>query len=257
MFADKVILITGAVGGVGQTLVRYFAREKACLMISDRDDAKCRKAAEEAEDLGAHCTFLAGDLGEKSYCEKVVQETVERFGRIDILLNNAGVIPRGRIEETTDDMWFSAMSINLNAAFFLCRAAIPHMKQKGGGAIVNTSSIWGIYPSPGHVAYNTSKGALAALTKSLGRDCAPDGIRVNGVCPHEIDTPMLRGGFERRGMEPEKAIDQLSRSIPIGRVADPEEIVDVIAFLASDKARYIVGEMIEITGGKLVVNYGS
>jgi NAD(P)-dependent dehydrogenase (short-subunit alcohol dehydrogenase family) len=201
--------------------------------------------------LGAKVSVVAGDLSEKEYCEAVIKTCVEQFGGIDILLNNAGIIPRGTIEETTDDMWFSAMNVNLNAVFFLCRAAIPHMK-KSGGAIVNTSSVWGTYPGPNHVAYCTSKGAVAALTKNLGRDCAPLGIRVNAVCPHEINTPMLRTGFERRGLDPNKAVAELNKTVPIGRIAEPEDIADVIAFLASDQARYIAGECVEVTGAKPV-----
>ena len=167
-------------------------------------------------------------------------------------MNNAGIIPRGTIEETSDEMWFTAMDVNLNAVFFLCRAAIPHMKQSGGGAIVNTSSVWGTHRGPAHVAYCTSKGAVAALTKNLGRDCAPYQIRVNAVCPHEINTPMIRTGFERRGLDPNEAVAALNKTVPLGRIAEPEDIADVIAFLASDQARYIAGETIEVTGAKPV-----
>lgn len=251
-FNSKVVVITGGAGGVGQTLVRLFAREGARLMIADMNEPGCRAAAEEARQLGAEADFLAGNLREKDYCEAVIARTVERFGGVDILLNNAGIIPRGTIEETSDEMWFTAMDVNLNAVFFLCRAAIPHMKQRGGGAIVNTSSVWGTYPGPAHVAYCTSKGAVAALSKNLGRDCAPLGIRVNAVCPHEINTPMIRSGFERRGLDPDKAIKELNKTVPLGRIAEPEDIADVIAFLASDQARYIAGECVEVTGAKPV-----
>ena len=189
-FNDKIVVITGGAGGVGQTLVRLFAEAGARIMIADMDEAACRQVADEARALGAEADYLAGNLRHKEYCERLIEETVMQFGGIDILLNNAGIIPRGTIEETSDEMWFTAMDVNLNAVFFLCRAAIPHMKQRGGGAIVNTSSVWGTYPGPAHVAYCTSKGAVAALTKNLGRDCAPLGIRVNAVCPHEINTPI-------------------------------------------------------------------
>ena len=122
------------------------------------------------------------------------------------------------------------------------------MKERGGGAIVNTSSVWGVYPGPGHIAYCTSKGAVASFTKSLGRDHAPDGIRVNAVCPHEINTPMLRSGFERRGLDPQQGIEDLNKTVPLGHIAEPEEIADVMVFLASDEARYIAGETVEVTG---------
>ncbi|MCY1279547.1 Dihydroanticapsin 7-dehydrogenase [compost metagenome] len=251
-FQNKVVVITGGAGGVGQALVRLFAAEGARLMISDINADGCQAMVEQARELGAEADCLAGNLREKEYCEAVIARAVERFGGVDILLNNAGIIPRGTIEETTDEMWFTAMDVNLNAAFFLCRAAIPHMKKRGGGAIVNTSSVWGTHPGPGHVAYCTSKGAVAAFSQNLGRDCAPFGIRVNAVCPHEINTPMIRTGFERRGLDPDKAVEELNRTVPLGRIAEPEDIADVIAFLASDQARYVAGATLEVTGAKPV-----
>ena len=251
-FENQVAVVTGGAGGVGQTLVRLLAREGARIMISDLNEEGCRQMVAEARELGAEADYLAGNLRDKAYCERVIEQTVERFGGVDILLNNAGIIPRGTIEETTDEMWFTAMDVNLTAVFYLCRAAIPHMKKRGGGAIVNTSSVWGTYPGPGHVAYCTSKGAVAALTKNLGRDCAPLGIRVNAVCPHEINTPMIRSGFERRGLDPDKAVDELNKTVPLGRIAEPEDIADVIAFLASDQSHYIAGETVEVTGAKPV-----
>lgn len=251
-FAEKVTLITGAAGGVGQALALLFAREGARLMLSDREEADCARIAAQARELGAEVGYLAGDLREKSYCEALVSTAVETFGGLDIVLNNAGIIPRGTIEETTDQMWFDAMGVNLNAVFYICRAAIPHMQGRPGAAVVNTSSVWGVYPGPGHLAYCTTKGAVAALSKNLGRDCAPLGIRVNAVCPHEINTPMIRTGFIRRGLDPDKAVEELNKSVPLGRIAEPEDIADVIAFLASHEARYIAGETLEVTGAKPV-----
>ncbi|MEZ5478944.1 MAG: SDR family NAD(P)-dependent oxidoreductase [Thiolinea sp.] len=125
-FRDKVVVVTGAAGGVGQALVRLFAREGARLLLADFNEPGCVAVAEEARRLGAEAEYLAGDLRDKPYCEAVIERAVECFAGVDILLNNAGIIPRGTIETTTDDMWFDAMNVNLNAVFFLCRAAIPH-----------------------------------------------------------------------------------------------------------------------------------
>ncbi len=251
-FDGKITVITGAAGGVGLALVALFAREGARLMLADANEEGCRHAAGLATAAGADVAWEAGDLRRKTYCEHVIETTVTRFGGLDILLNNAGTIPRGSIEETTDDMWFAAMDVNLNAAFYLCRAAVPHMRHREGAAIVNTASVWGTHPAPGHIAYCTSKGALASFTQHLGRDCAPLGIRVNAVCPHEINTPMLRTGFKRRGLDPDDAIATLGRSVPLGHVAEPEEIADTIAFLASAEARYVAGALLEVTGAKPV-----
>jgi meso-butanediol dehydrogenase/(S,S)-butanediol dehydrogenase/diacetyl reductase len=251
-FENRNVVITGGAGGIGQVLVELFAAEGARVLFTDRGEADCAALAERLGGKGLEVRFLAGDLREKSFCEALVDESATIHGGVDILLNNAGIIPRGNILETTDEMWFAALDVNLTAVFYLCRAAIPQMQKAGGGAIVNTSSTWGIYPGPGHVAYCTSKGAVAALTRNLGRDHAPDGIRVNAVCPHEVNTPMLRSGFERRGIDPQKGIEELGRTVPLGHVAEPEEIADVIAFLASNDARYVCGETIEVSGAKPV-----
>lgn len=169
-----------------------------------------------------------------------------------MLVNNAVVIPLGTVLETTDEMWSSALDINLTAVFRLCRAAIPRMREQGGGAIVNTSSTWGLQPGPGHVAYCTSRAALAALTRCLGRDHAGDGIRVNAVCPNEVKPPMLESGSADRSLDGGSALEQLAATVPLGRVAEPEEIAEVIAFLASDAASYIAGATIEVSGAKPV-----
>lgn len=251
-FEGKTVVITGGVGGIGQVLVELFAGEGGRVMFADRSEEDCSDFCDRLRDEGLPTRYLAGDLRDKSCCEALIAGAVEAYGSVDILINNAGIIPRGNILETTDDMWFTALDVNLTAVFYLCRAAIPHMRAARGGAIVNTSSMWGIYPGPGHVAYCTSKAAVAALTRNLGRDHAPDGIRVNAVCPHEVDTPMLRSGFERRGIDPLAGIEALGKTVPLGHVAAPREIADVIAFLASPEARYVCGETIEVSGAKPV-----
>ena len=251
-FAGKVAVVTGGAGGVGRALVRKLAHEGAAVMVADVSDAGCRSLVVDIPSAGGTIAFVAGDLRDKAYCERMVTETVNRFGGVDLLFNNAGIIPRGTILETSDEMWHAAIDVNLTAMFYVCRAAIPRMKERGGGAIVNTASAWGVYPGPGHIAYCTSKGAVASFTKSLGRDHAPDGIRVNAVCPHEINTPMLRSGFERRGLDPQRGIEELNKTVPLGHIAEPEEIADVMVFLASDEARYIAGETVEVTGAKPV-----
>ena len=251
-FENKRVIITGGVGGIGQALVEAFASEGARVMFSDQSADDCGDYRDSLAGKGLETDFIAGDLRRKVFCETLIAHSAESLGGIDILINNAGIIPRGTILETSDDMWASALDINLTAVFYLCRAAIPHMQEAGGGAIVNTSSTWGIYPGPGHLAYCTSKAAVAALTRNLGRDHAPDGIRVNAVCPNEVDTPMLRSGFERRGIDPDNAIEELGKTVPLGHVASPREIADVILFLASHDARYVCGETVEVTGAKPV-----
>jgi NAD(P)-dependent dehydrogenase (short-subunit alcohol dehydrogenase family) len=251
-FKDKSIVITGGAGGIGRALARIFATDGGKVMISDLSETGCKEICEELIQKDCTVDYFAGNLVEKSYCEDLIAKTVEKYGAIDVLINNAGIIPRGTILQTTDEMWHSALDVNLTAVFYLCRAAIPHMKKQGGGAIVNTSSMWGVYPGPDHLAYCTSKGALATFTRCLARDHAPDLIRVNAVCPFEVNTPMLRTGFKIRNLDPAKAIETLNATVPLGRIAEPEDIADVIAFLASNEACYIAGECVEISGAKAV-----
>ena len=251
-FEDKNVIITGGTGGIGQALVELFASEGARVLFTDRSEEDCADLAAALKRKDLDTEYLAGDLRQKSFCERLILTAAGRFGGVDILINNAGTIPRGNVEETTDDMWFNAMDVNLNAVFFMCRAAIPYLRAAGGGAIVNVASTWGLYPGPGHIAYCTSKGALAAFTRCLGRDHAPDRIRVNAVCPNEVNTPMLQSGFIRRGIDPARGLEELGKTVPLGRVAEPDEIADVIAFLASEDARYVCGATLEVSGAKAV-----
>ena len=179
-------------------------------------------------------------------------EVMKTQGRLDILINNAGIITRGKITESSDEDFTRTMVINVEAPFRLCRAAIGIMANSGGGAIINTSSCWGVHPGPDHPIYIMSKAAIASLTQCLGRDHAHQNIRVNAVCPNEVNTPMLRTGFSIRGLDPDTAIEDLNASVPLGRIAEPEDIADVIAFLASEEARYICGALVEVNGGKPV-----
>ena len=160
----------------------------------------------------------------------------------------AGVITRGKINEVTDKDYNLTMKVNVEAPFRLCRASIPLMKK--GSAIVNVSSCWGLRPGPNHPLYVMSKAALASLTQCLGLDHARNGIRVNAVCPNEVNTQMIRSGFEVRGMDPEKAVEELNNTVPIGRIAEPKDIVDVILFLLSDESRYMCGSILEVNGAK-------
>jgi NAD(P)-dependent dehydrogenase (short-subunit alcohol dehydrogenase family) len=251
-FVDQRVIITGAAGGIGQTLVDLFAREGAQILATDYQGNSLQALLPSWLAKGYKVAIKTADLALKADCEALVKACVKQFGGLDVLLNNAGTIPRGNILETSDDMWFAAMNVNLNAVFFLCRAAIPYMQKAGAGAIVNTSSVWGTEPGPGHVAYCTSKGALACLTRNLAVDHAPDNIRVNAVCPNEVNTPMIRTGFARRGLDPDAGVAQLNQSVPLGRIAEPEDIADVIAFLASDAARYMCGAVVPVTGAKPV-----
>ena len=241
-FSGKKVLITGAGGGIGRALTTMFGQSGAVVAAADRrvDDLTC--------DVG-----LPGDLLDQSYCDALPQKAFEAMGGLDVVINNAGIITRGSVTETSDDDFARSMAINVEAPFRICRAAIPLMAQTGGGAIVNTASCWGLHPGPNHAVYCMTKAALASLTQCMGKDHAHQGIRINAVCPNEVDTPMLRSGFEKRGFDPASAIADLGKTVPLGHVATPEEIADVIAFLASDQSRYVCGALVEVNGGKAVM----
>lgn len=238
-FGGKVALVTGAAGGIGKAIVKGLLAEGATVAVTDRDTSTIKGVS-----------HFDGDLMDGLFCDALPDHVVAELGALDILCNNAGVITRGKITETSDDDYAQTMGVNVEAPFRMCRAAIPLMQD--GGAIVNTSSCWGLRPGPDHPLYVMSKAAVASLTQCLGRDHARDGIRVNAVCPNEVNTPMIRTGFEMRGLDPDRAIEELNASVPLGRIAEPEDIADVVLFLASDAARYMTGTCVEVNGGKPV-----
>ena len=240
-FEGKTALVTGAAGGIGKAIIAGLQAEGATVAAADLD--LTGTSADHA---------MTGDLTNTGYADALPQRAAVAMGRLDILINNAGIMRRGTVTESTDEDFDISLAVNVQAPFRLCRAAIPIMAAQGGGAIVNTASCWGIHPGPDHALYCMTKAAIASLTQCMGRDHAHQGIRVYAVCPNEVDTPMLRTGFARRGFDPETAIAELGKTVPIGHVASPEEIADVIVFLASDEARYMCGSLIEVNGGKPV-----
>lgn len=240
-FAEKRVLVTGAAGGIGQVITQMLREEGAKLAVADMN----------CDGLDADVD-LPGDLLERSYTDGLAQAAAEALGGLDIIINNAGVISRGSVTETSNSDWALSVGVNVEAPFRICRAAIPIMADAGGGVIVNVASCWGIRPGPNHAVYCMTKAAIASLTQCMGRDHAHQGIRINAVCPNEVDTPMLRTGFEKRGYDPQSAIAELGKTVPLGHVAQPEEIADVVLFLASDAARYMCGALVEVNGGKPV-----
>ena len=249
---SNVVLVTGANGGIGKAIVNKYSRQGLTMAIADKEEDAANKLVHEINSSNGKAMAFPGDLLDQNYSDNLANEVKEKLGSIDILINNAGLMRRGNITQTSDEDYELSMKINVEAPFRLIRASIPLMVDSGGGSIVNISSCWGINPGPNHLIYCTTKAALAAMTKCLGRDHAHQNIRINAVCPNEVNTPMLRTGFEIRGLNPDDAMRELNQSVPIGHIAEPEEIADVVAFLSSDEARYICGSLVEINGGKAV-----
>ncbi len=201
-FQNKTTLVTGAAGGIGQEVVKLFAGQGASVIASDARIAPLQALSLKLKESGHTIQAIAGDLSDPEFCNTLPDQALQLNGSLDIVINNAGLIRRGNILETSDDDWEISMAVNVESIFRICRSAIKIMKGNGGGSIVNTASCWGIYPGPNHVAYCTSKAAVAAMTKCMGRDHAADGIRVNAVCPTKSIHPCYERGLKFVDMIP-------------------------------------------------------
>lgn len=240
-FQDQVVIVTGGASGMGAASARLFAKQGAKVVIVDRQEALAQQVAAEIQGLA-----LSGDISDSSFCNRSVTQTLDTFGRLDVLVNAAGIIVRAKGEDTSDDAWNRIMAVNVSGTFFMCRAAIKAMKPKGKGAIVNFGSIWGDLGAAGVAAYCASKGAVHNLTRALALDHAKDGIRINAVCPGEVNTPMLQS--ERTEPVTPELLQRLADTVPLGRLADPKEIAQMVVFLASDKASYMAGSLVLVDG---------
>jgi NAD(P)-dependent dehydrogenase (short-subunit alcohol dehydrogenase family) len=240
----RIAIVTGGASGMGAACARLLADEGARVVIVDRDGVG---AADVAAGIGA--TVVAGDVTDSAFCERSVDETVERHGRVDVLVNAAGTIVRADALGTDDDAWHRQFRVNVDGTFFMSRAAVRVMQAAGSGAIVNFGSIWGGVGGEGHTAYCAAKGAVHNLTRAMALDHARDGIRVNAVAPGEVDTPMLRAAGRATPATDEDLAAMAERTIPMARVAQPDEIGRVVVFLASDGASYMTGAIVPVDAG--------
>ncbi|MCX8013712.1 MAG: SDR family oxidoreductase [Rectinema sp.] len=240
----KTAIVTGAGRGIGFEIARLFAEEGAFVALVDRQGAE--DAALRLSGQGYAAQAYTVDITDMNAVETMVESLVRAQGRIDILVNNAGIIARGGILDLTRDQWLKVMDVNVNGNFYLCRAVIPHMIASRRGVIINITSIAGkmgdITASP---VYGTSKGAITVLTRSLARQLAENGIRVNAIAPHAIETDMSAEWSE----EKRRAVIE---SIPLKRMGKPEEVAWAALYLASEKASFITGETLNINGGYLM-----
>lgn len=239
----RVALVTGGASGMGAACAAVLRRCGARVVAVDLDGARGAPAA-----AGIGASFVQGDVSDPGFCTRAVATAVEEHGRLDILVNAAGIMVRKRAIDTTDDVYQRVLRVNLDGTFYLCRAAIPHMVAGGGGAIVNFSSIWGLWAGANAAAYSAAKGGITVLTRALALEHGRDGVRVNAVLPGDVDTPLLRAGGRERPLTDEE-VARMGESIPLGRVAQPVEIANVVAFLASDEASYLTGVLLPVDGG--------
>jgi hypothetical protein len=239
----KAAIITGGDSGIGRAVAIAFAREGADVLISylnEHEDAK--ETARWVEEAGRKCVLVPGDLADPEHCRSVVRQAVEAFGRVDILVNNAAYqMSRESLEEIPDEEWEYTFRVNISAMFYLCKAAVPHMKP--GSAIVNTTSINSDMPRPMLLPYAATKGAIANFSAGLAQLLAEKGIRVNSVAPGPIWTPLIPAT-----MPPEK-VANFGADVPLKRPGQPKEVAPIYVFLASDDASYVTGARYAVTGG--------
>jgi len=247
-FAERVVIVTGGASGMGAASVQEFVSRGALVAIVDRNPEGAMGVADACEQLGHRPMVIAGDIASSEFCNSVIDQVIDAHHRIDVLVNAAGTIHRADSLGTNDDDWQRVMSVNVNGMFYLCRAALRHMTAAKSGAIVNFGSIWGGVGSAGSTAYCVSKGAVHQLTRALALDHVEQGIRVNAVAPGEVNTPMLAS--ERSSPPTAEDLQALAdATIPMKRLAEPNEIAKVVVFLASDAASYMTGEIVHVDAG--------
>jgi NAD(P)-dependent dehydrogenase (short-subunit alcohol dehydrogenase family) len=241
---EKKVLLTGANGGLGLAMARLFSREGADVALVDREVGRCEALAREAEGWGRRPLVIAADLSVIDGLGALVERVAAHYGRIDVLVNNAGIVERLELDELTPAMWERTLTLNLEAFLFLVQAVVPHMQRHGDGRIVcigsRASRDGGVAVG---LSYAVSKAGLELLVKRLARDLGPQGIRVNLVRPGPVDTPML-GDLSAAERE------ALARSIPLGRLCRPEEVARTALFLASDESSFVSGAVVDVTGGQ-------
>ncbi|MDH3687642.1 MAG: SDR family oxidoreductase [Myxococcales bacterium] len=240
-FSGKVALVTGGASGIGAAAARHFAAAGARVMIGDIQQELGQSVAKE---IGDAASFQPVDVTELSQVESLTNAAVEAFGRLDFVFNNAGIGSFGETPDLDPEQWRRVIDVDLHSVFYGCRAAIPHLRAAGGGAIVNTASISGLGADYGFSAYNAAKGAVVNYTRTLAIDHGKEGIRVNAVCPGPIDTPLasiLVDNDQIRAM--------YDAAIPLGRVGVADEVASVVMFLCSEDARYVTGQALAIDGG--------
>ena len=243
----KIALITGGDSGIGRAVAIAFAREGADVAVAYLDEQEdAEETARWIEQAGRQCLLLPGDLARKVHCRALVEKTVERFGRIDVLVNNAAFqMTHETLEEIPDEEWLMTFDVNITAMFRICQAALKHMKP--GSSIINTSSVNSDMPNPTLLAYATTKGAIANFTAGLAQMLGPRNIRVNSVAPGPIWTPLIVSTM------PEETVQHFGANTPLGRPGQPVEVAPIYVLLASDEGSYISGERFGVTGGKPIL----
>jgi len=247
-------IVTGGASGIGLATARLLRERGARVAVIDANVEALTKAEASLND--SRIIFIQADLAQPEEAERAVAQAAQTFGSLNAVVNSAGIQRYGAAEQTSLELWHEVMDVNLTAAFLISRAAIPHLRRSGGGSIVNVGSVQSTTAQRGAVAYVTSKHAILGLTRAMAVDHAHEKIRVNCVCPGTVDTPMFRWTASLDS-SPESVVKACEEMHPIGRIARPEEIAEVIAFLLTDAASFVTGTAIDVDGGLLAVIGGS
>lgn len=246
--ANKVALITGGTSGIGRATALLFAQEGTRVAITGRNEVRGQEVVEEIARAGGTAIFIRSDVRFAEECRRAVEETLRAFGRLDILFNNAGVYYPHTVPDSTEEEWDLTLDINLKGTYLMSKFALPTMIAQGSGVIVNNASGWGLVGGNKAAAYCASKGGVVLLTKAMAVDHSRQGIRVNCICPGDVDTPMLLEDARLRGLAWEAYLASASNR-PMGRIGRPEEIAKAVLFLASDDASFMTGAALVVDGG--------
>jgi NAD(P)-dependent dehydrogenase (short-subunit alcohol dehydrogenase family) len=245
---DKVALITGGTSGIGEATAALFAEEGAKVAITGRDEKRGHSVVERIVKKGYEAMFVRCDVRRADECQHSVARAMDRFGKLDILFNNAGVFYPDTVVDCTEEEWDLQLDINLKGIFLMSKAVLPSMIAQGGGVVINNSSGWGIVGGDSAVAYCASKGGVVLLTKAMAIDHGPHGIRVNCICPGDVDTPMLPEDARMRGLNWADYLAGCARR-PLGRIGTPHEIAEAALFLASEDSSFMTGASLVVDGG--------
>jgi NAD(P)-dependent dehydrogenase (short-subunit alcohol dehydrogenase family) len=245
----RIGIVTGAGSGIGRACALALAKEGALLALVGRRKDRIEEVAHE---IGERAFAIPGDLSKTIDIDRLVNQTVGRFGALNFVLNNAGILEIGNAEQITEEQWDRTFQVNVRAVWLLSRAALPHMRKAGGGAIINIASTLGIVGARNRAAYAASKGAVVLLTKSMAIDHGQENIRVNAICPSFVDTE-LTARFIGQSSDPTEARRERTAAHPIGRLGRPEDVAGLAVYLASDESSWVTGAVLPVDGGYLAM----